>query len=267
MLLLARLLYSDSYKDKEEKPLISVCVPTYNRVELLLSRAIPSVLNQTYKNFEMIIIGDHCTDDTEKKVLEINDPRIRFYNIPKRGYRYPPTAENHWLAGPVIANNQALKMAKGKWITRIDDDDNWKEDHLASLLDFAQKGNYEFVSAKYEREVQGKKEVVDGERADGPYYNPKKMDAGSGPKLGGVQTWMYRSYMKFFKYNINCWRKNWNRVNDVDLQYRMYRAGARIGFLDKVVAFIVPRPGENTVGLAAYKLSESDKMEHFKFEE
>jgi hypothetical protein len=47
----------------------------------------------------------------------------------------------------------------------------------------------------------------------------------------------------------------------------MYRAGARIGFLDKVVAFIVPRPGENTVGLAAYKLSESDKMEHFKFEE
>lgn len=261
----ARLKYERYYKDKNENPLISVCIPTYNRADLLMKRAVPSVLSQTYKNFELIIIGDHCTDSTEREISKIKDPRIRFYNIPKRSYRYPPTTENHWFTGPVVANNQALKMVKGKWIARIDDDDLWTEDHLSSLLDFAQKGNFEFVSAKYEREKYGEREVVDGEYAAGPYYNPKACADDINPKLGGVQTWLYRSYMKFFKYNINCWRKSWNKVNDVDLQYRIYKAGARIGFLDKVIAFIVPRPGEETVGLEAYRKTEQEKLKHFEF--
>lgn len=264
LLKFARLLYSHLYKNKNQNPLISICVPTYNRADLLMERAIPSVLNQTYQNFELIIVGDHCTDDTEKRVSEIKDKRIRFYNIPKRGYRYPPTAENHWLAGPVVAINQALKMVKGDWIARIDDDDFWTTDHLQVLLDFAESGNYEFVSSKYERETFGKIEVVDGENADGKYFNPKA-SPGSGPKLGGVQTWLYRSYLKFMKPNINCWRKNWNRVNDVDLQHRIYKAGARIGFLDQITASITPRPGEQTIGLQAYKASAETKIEHFKF--
>jgi len=245
---------------------VSVCVPTYNRAEMLLERAIPSVLNQTYKNFELIIIGDHCTDNTEELVSKINDPRIRFYNIPKRGYRYPPTAENHWLAGPVVAINQSLKMVRGRWIARIDDDDLWTPDHLESLLKFAKDGNYEFVSSQYERETFGKREVVDGERAAGKYFNPEA-NTNTGPKLGGVQTWIYRSYLKFFTANINCWRKSWNRVNDIDLQYRIYKAGARIGFLEKVTAFILPRPGEQTIGLAAYKLSADEKIKHFEFKD
>jgi glycosyltransferase involved in cell wall biosynthesis len=262
---LARLKYEHLYTDKNEEPLISICLPTYNRARLLVELAVPSVLGQTYRNFELIIIGDHCTDETEMEVSKIKDPRIRFHNIPQRGYRYPPTAENHWFAGPVVALNQALKMVRGKWIARIDDDDIWTEDHLAALLDFAQKGDFEFVSARYERERYGKREVVAGEYAGGPYFNPKATTI-SGPRLGGTQTWAYRSYMHFFRYNINCWRKSWNRVNDIDLEYRIYKAGARIGFLDKVVGYILPRPGEETVGLEAYKMTEDEKLKHFEFD-
>ncbi|MFA5903240.1 MAG: glycosyltransferase family A protein [Desulfobacula sp.] len=235
----------------EKKPLISVYVPTYNRGKLLMERAVSSVLNQTYGNFEFIIIGDHCTDDTEDLVKAVNDKRIRFFNIPQRGYRYPPTPENHWFAGPVIAANTALGMIKGKWIARIDDDDIWTPDHLEALLSFAMTGNYEFVSGSSMTVRYGKEIIVDVKDEI--------------PRIGGTQTWLYRSYLKFFRYNIDCWRKAWNRVNDTDIQDRLYKAGVRMGFLDKVTCHIIPRPGEETIGLDAYKATADEKIEHFKF--
>jgi len=256
---IARFKYGKYYLRKEENPLISVYCPTYNRGKLLMERAVKSVLSQTYKNFEFIIIGDCCTDDTAKLISEIKDKRIRFYNLPKRGYRFPETAENLWLAGPVIASNKALEMVRGKWIARIDDDDTWTKDHLQILIDYAQKGNYEFVSSLYEEKRRGKKKVIDGERAQGPYYTTKNKSArGYNPKIGGTQTWLYRSYLKFFKYNIDCWRKNWNRVNDIDISIRMFKAGIKMGFVDKILGFYYPRPGEDTVGLDAYKEAEKE---------
>ncbi|MDP2946806.1 MAG: glycosyltransferase family 2 protein [Nanoarchaeota archaeon] len=261
-----RFKYEYNYKKENAEPLISVYVPTYNRGKLLMERAVASVLAQTYKNFELIIVGDHCTDNTEELISKINDPRMSFYNIPKRERRYPPTVENHWLAGPVVAANTALTMTRGKWIARIDDDDIWTEDHLESLLRFAQKNNFEFVSALYEEERYGKRKIEDGERANGPYYNFKAKKNDNSPKIGGTQTWLYRSYLRFIKYNINCWRKSWNRVNDIDLGQRIYKAGTRIGFLNKAVAYVLPRPKEQTVGLEAYRLDIKGKEEHFKFD-
>ncbi|MFH1310720.1 MAG: glycosyltransferase family 2 protein [Candidatus Omnitrophota bacterium] len=247
-----RLKYAQGYDGIcEEEPLVSVYVPTYNRASLLMERAVSSVLKQTYKNFELVIVGDHCTDDTEKLVSKVRDKRVSFFNLPKRGYRYPESAENHWLAGPVVAANKALELVRGKWIARIDDDDTWTEDHLEVLLRFAQEKKKEFVSASYITESQKKRVVINVENEF--------------PRIGGTQTWMYRAYLKHFRYNINCWRKSWNRVNDTDLQDRFFRAGVSMDFLDKVVAYVLPRPGEDKVGLAAYHASEKEKREHFKF--
>ena len=267
LLKFARAKSEKNYRVEETEPLISVYTPTYNRGGLLLERALSSVLAQTYKNFEYIIVGDCCTDNTAELVKQVKDSRIRFYNLPKRGYRYPPTVENHWLAGPVVASNQALKMVKGSWIARLDDDDVWMPDHLERLLRFAQAGNYEFVSAQYSETNYGEKRIVDGEPAQGPYFNKTGRPVkGDNPKINGPLTWLYRSYLKFFKYNINCWRKSWNRVNDIDISIRMFKSGVRMGFLDEPVAYYEPRPGEETIGLAAYKLNEGDKLKHFEFE-
>ncbi|MDO8667873.1 MAG: glycosyltransferase family 2 protein [bacterium] len=253
LLRIMRLKHEKSYQN-DSNPLISVCIPTYNRAKLLMERAIPSVLSQSYKNFELVIVGDHCTDETEKLVSEIKDPRVRFYNIPKRGYRYPPTPENHWFAGPVVASNKALELARGRWISLLGDDDIWTEDHLESLLNFAQKNNYEFVSALVEEERYGKKIVVPGMHAEGPYFNPNiKVENKDSPQFGSIITWLYRSHLSFMKYNSNCWRKSWNRPLDTDIMDRMYKAGARIGFLDKVVGYVIPRLGEQTIGLEAYR--------------
>lgn len=251
LLKLARSRYENLYANTDENPLISVCVPTYNRAALLIERAVTSVLAQTYKNFELIIVGDSCTDNTSELLSKIDDPRLKFVNLSKRQRRYPISVENHWFVGGSVPANKALDLAKGQWIARNDDDDIWTPDHLETLLRFAQKGNWEFVSASYIAERHGKRIIVDAKDEN--------------PRIGGVQTWLYRSYLKFMKYNPECWRKSWNRVWDTDLQDRIYRAGVRMGFLDQVVAYVLPRPGESTVGLEAYKLSEKDKLEQYKF--
>jgi glycosyltransferase involved in cell wall biosynthesis len=234
---------------KNANPLISVYVPTYNRGELLIERAVKSILSQTYKNFELIIIGDCCTDKTTELINQIKDDRIRYFNIPKRGYRYPPTAINHWFNGSTVASNVALSMIRGEWIARNDDDDIWTEDHLEKLLKFAIANDYEFVSSSYKTiSSEGEENIVDSSEDEIP--------------IGGTQTWLYRSYLKFIRYNKHCWRKKWNRVNDTDLQERMFKAGVKTGYLKDVTTIICPRPGETHIGSKAY-LSKQSEYENF----
>jgi glycosyltransferase involved in cell wall biosynthesis len=265
-LAIARLRHSASYKKYEDQPLVSVCVPTYNRAGLLVERAVASVLSQTYENLELIIVGDHCTDDTEAVLSRLGDSRLRFENLPSRIRKYPQTVENHWFVGGAAPANRAMELARGKWIARIDDDDIWTPDHLEKLLVYAQSGEFEFVSSQYVAERDGKQQIIDGSRALDNYYTgkPSKPDDAS-PKIGGVQTWLYRSYLRFMNYNMDCWRKSWNKVWDVDLAVRIYRAGTKMGFLDEVTAYILPRPGEQTIGLEAYRQNAEQKLEHYRF--
>lgn len=242
----------DARKASVLNPLVSVLIPTYNRADLLCTRALPSVLAQTYTNLEIIVADHSSTDDTEKRVAALGDTRLRALTVPRRR-RYPPSAENHWLAGPVDPLNAALSAARGAWLARIDDDDEWTSDHVETLLRFAQAGNYEFVSSAYARHFAGK---FDGK--DGDYVETIGAEDG----IGGTQTWLWRSYLRFARWNPDCWRKRWHRVNDMDLADRFRRMGTRIGYLDEVTATIRPRPGEKHVGSKAYK-ENAEKTEAF----
>jgi glycosyltransferase involved in cell wall biosynthesis len=243
--------------------LVSVYCPTYNRSDILLERALPSVCNQTYRNFEFIIVDDCTTDDTESKVyawcLKNNEKRVRVVKTKSRKKRYPPTRDNHWFAGPVVPANLGLKECKGSWIARIDDDDVWTEDHLEKLLCFAVKENAEFVSSGYNVIPY----IIDCDEFGNPYgdfYHGIKKDEWH----GGTSSYFYRSYLKFFRYNIDCWRKKWNQVNDLDLCERMRDAGVRMSFLDEPTFTITPRPGERDVGSKAYRNGEG-VLEKYKF--
>lgn len=91
-----------------DAPLVSVITPTFNRSRIL-KKAIDSILQQTYKNWELIIVDDGSTDDTKSVVESIKDKRIK--------YLYK---EN---AGPCAARNYGIAHAKGEWITYLDSDD------------------------------------------------------------------------------------------------------------------------------------------------
>lgn len=248
---LARMRHERDYASRDTNPLVSVCVPTFNRADLMMQRSVPSVLAQSHANLELIIVGHHCTDDTEARLAAVSDPRLKFHNMARRKLRYDDrVVENHWYVGGAEPTNVALGMARGKWIARIDDDDVWTPNHIERLLDFAQSGGYEFVSSAYEEERHGVRKVNDAKHES--------------PRIGGVQTWLYRSYLRFMRYNVQCYRKRWNRVWDVDLQDRIGRAGVRTGFLNEILAFVVPRPGEVSVGIEAYRLTEAEKLELYR---
>lgn len=239
MLRIARARYEHLYSDPTEAPLVSVMIPTYNRGQLLVERTLPPILAQTYQNLEVVIVGDCCPDNTPELLAQVKDPHVRFYNLPQRG-RYPEGVSLRWFVAGAEPANQALELVRGKWIAWSDDDDVYALDHIEVLLSFAQKGNHEFVSASYIACRDGKEVII----------SPQNEDSG----IGGHQTWLYRSYLRFFRYNVNSWRKRWNRPTDIDLQLRMQAAGVRMGALNQVVTYVLPRPGSNTVGLEAHNV-------------
>jgi hypothetical protein len=114
-------------------------------------------------------------------------------------------------------------MSSGEWITFLDDDDEFTEDHVESLLNFALQCDYEMVYGKVMRE----------RKAGGAESN----EVGAFPlregEISKIST-LYQSKLRFFKYDIDAWK--FYEPADWNLWRRMKEAGVRIGFLDKVVA-------------------------------
>lgn len=212
----ARANHKGNLKDK---PLISVIIPTYNKGKILTERAIPSVLSQTYQNFELIIVGDHCTDNTEELINSIGDERIKFVNLPTRG-KYPKKAWDKWLVAGSVPRNKGLELAKGEWISPLDDDDEFSHNHLEVLLHHAMQNGYEMVYGLIEMEEEPGKWVNCGSY-------PLKMDNICHNSV------LYHSRLKFLKYNVNAWKCK--EPDDWNLWRRMEEAGVKIGFINRVV--------------------------------
>ncbi len=126
-----RNLETDGKERWEEKngenqdELISVIICTYNRVGLL-GRSIQSVLSQTYTNLELLIIDDCSADDTGEFVKKISDERIRYYRNEKN-------------MGIAASRNRGASLAKGEYLAFQDDDDEWKPEKLARLMEVWKK--------------------------------------------------------------------------------------------------------------------------------
>lgn len=93
----------------KHKPMVSICIPTYNRKEFL-SQALASALAQTYENFEVVVVDDGSIDGTKEMLQGIKDPRVRYFcNDINRGRPY--------------SRNRCIDEAKGEYILWLDDDD------------------------------------------------------------------------------------------------------------------------------------------------
>jgi glycosyltransferase involved in cell wall biosynthesis len=117
----------------EPEPLVTVCIATFNRAALLTERSIPSILRQSYRNLELIVVGDGCTDDTAERVAAIADPRLRFENLPETG-PYPDDPYHRWMVAGTAAMNRALALARGSFVTHLDDDDEHDRLRIETLL-------------------------------------------------------------------------------------------------------------------------------------
>ncbi|MFH6997205.1 glycosyltransferase family 2 protein [Flavobacterium sp. FlaQc-57] len=99
----------------------SVIIPLYNK-ENFIENTIQSVLDQTFQDFEIIVINDGSTDKSEEKLMQFKDPRIRYYSKKNEGVS--------------IARNLGITFANANFITFLDADDYWYPDFLKVMFDY-----------------------------------------------------------------------------------------------------------------------------------
>jgi hypothetical protein len=207
---------------EEDEPLVSVRVATYNGAELLCSRALASLLAQTYERWECIVVGDAVTDDTEARVRALGDPRIRFIDLPHRG-PYPDDPMRLWRVAGTGPMNRGLREAAGAWIAPLDHDDEFEPDHIEVLLAHARATHAELVYGKL-----GVRHASTGRRV------PNIVGAYP-PVYGqfGFQGALHHAGLRRFEVDPNA--RFAGEPGDWNLARRMWEAGVRFAFLDRIV--------------------------------
>lgn len=130
--------------------LISVIVPVYN-VEKYIKESVISLLNQSFKDFELLFIDDGCTDNTVEIIRSFNDDRIKIFKNNKKG------------AG--CARNFGLSKALGKWIVFFDGDDFCNEKYLEKLLRRAQNHDSDVAICGSVEYSEKKKKFLTGKKS------------------------------------------------------------------------------------------------------
>ena len=122
--------------------LVSVIMPSYNTAEYI-SESIASVREQTYTDWELIIVDDCSTDNTDEIVKPfLSDKRIKYM-------------KNETNGGAAVSRNRALREAKGKWIAFLDSDDQWHPEKLEKQIGFMKKNGYKFTYTDYQIQLNG----------------------------------------------------------------------------------------------------------------
>ena len=121
--------------------LVSIIMPSYNTARFI-EESIKSVLAQTYTNWELIIVDDASTDNTDAVV-----ENLKCHCERSEAISYLKNAQN---SGAAVSRNRALAQAKGKWIAFLDSDDLWTPEKLEKQLKFMAENGYAFSYTRYE---------------------------------------------------------------------------------------------------------------------
>ncbi len=204
--------------EHDAEPLVTIRIPTATRVDTLMDRALPSALGQTYDHIEVVVVGESASDSINAAMEKVTDPRVRYFNLPRRG-PYPPEPMDKWRVTGSLALNVGTALAQGAWIAPCDDDDELTHDHVEVLLSAAKAARYEMVYsvAEFEDEAGA--------------WNP----VGSEPLTWGSISHgsvLYSAALSFLPYSSSCYKIG--DVHDWNLFRRMAEIGVRIGFVDHV---------------------------------
>jgi glycosyltransferase involved in cell wall biosynthesis len=104
-----------------ENPFFSIVLPTYGRGRHI-KPTIESVLGQTFGDFELIVVGDGCVDDTETAVQSFPPEQVTWLNLP------------HNTGSQSFPNNEGIRSSRGRWIAYIGHDDIWAPNHLEQIV-------------------------------------------------------------------------------------------------------------------------------------
>ena len=198
---------------EEATPLVTAIVPTFGRSELLAERMLPSILRQSHRELEVLVVGDG-PDGGGAAVPAAEDPRVRYLELSQR-FVYPDP-ERHWLAASTLARNEGYRLARGRWLFDADDDDELPADAIERLLSVCRDQRLEAVQGTIrEHGPDGSTELI-------------RPSARELPFKGGL----VHAHLRFFE------REHVASALGVPGDWfrgeRMVRAGVRIGFVDEV---------------------------------
>lgn len=124
-------------QSRVEDGLVSIIMPSWNTGRFI-KETIQSVIDQTYSNWELIIVDDCSNDNTYTVVESFSDSRIKYLHNEKN-------------AGAALARNKAMREARGEWIAFLDSDDLWMSEKLEHQINFMKKNGYSLSYTEYEK--------------------------------------------------------------------------------------------------------------------
>jgi glycosyltransferase involved in cell wall biosynthesis len=201
--------------------MISVILPAYNASNFI-AESINSILNQTYEDFELIIVNDGSKDQTEEIVNSFKDSRIKLVN-------------NDSNMGIVFSLNKAIAISKGKFIARMDSDDIAMEGRLAKQIEYLHNNNLEICGCSIKTFGSMKKTITYPELIE-----DVRFFSIFGSPLAHPTVLGYANLFKKYFYN--------NVVaEDYDLWSRMLIDGVRIGSMQDSLLNYRVHPGQITL--------------------
>jgi glycosyltransferase involved in cell wall biosynthesis len=206
-------VYELAYEEPEA--LVTVILPTYQRPELLRSRSLPAVLAQTHARLEVIVIGDGPDPAAQQVVRELGDERVCWTHTSQR-YVYPE-ARRHWLAASTLTRNEGYRLARGRWLFDLDDDDSLPPDAIELLLEAAQ-----------ERRAEAVQGVILGHADDGSTSEIRALLPNQLPLKGALVHAHLRFFEREHAASALAEPGDWFRGE------RMLRAGVRIELLERL---------------------------------
>lgn len=190
--------------------LVSIIMPSWN-TERFIAETIQSVIDQTYINWELLIVDDCSTDNTDAVVASFKDDRIKYF-------------KNEKNSGAAVTRNKAMREAQGEWIAFLDSDDLWVPEKLEHQIKFMKKNGYNLSFTEYEKIDEDSKKL--GIYVSGPNkVNKHKM---YNYDYIGQLTMMY-SAKEFGLVQIKDIKKN----NDYAIRLQLYKKPGCCAYLLK----------------------------------
>lgn len=212
---------SDEYElaFTESEPLVSFIIPTYTNYAGLRDVSLPSVLAQSYSNLDVIVIGDGAPAETAQAIEAIADPRVRYVNRTYRG-PYPDDPQDRWRVIANAPHNEAVALARGRWIAQVSDDDAVRPHHTEVLLHNAQQNRLEHCYGRQSIHFP------EGEGFEIGEFPPRHGE-------WGLQAAIYHAGLNFL--GLEAADALYDEPSDWALCRRMLQIGVSTGMLDKVV--------------------------------
>lgn len=201
---------------------MTISIPTRSRPRLLVERSLASVLAQTHEHLEVIVVGDAAGPEIAAAVAGVGDPRVHFVNLT---HQFVRDDGEHWLTAATLTRNEAYRLARGRWLLDLDDDDALRPGAVADLLAHARAERLEVAYG-----------ALEAHHPDGT----TKLLGGFPPVFGefGWQGAVVHAGLRFFERELVAsdlgWPGDWFRA------LRMLRTGVRIGHLEQVTCDYYP---------------------------